>query len=89
MIDSQVQVQLDQEQIKQYIKEQLDQQVKAELLFVDINKLSEITSLSKRYLEEEVLHDPRMKLAERRKNRKRLWVYSEARESLQQIAEEW
>lgn len=89
MIPAQIKVDVDQEEIQKYIKERLDQQVRNELIFIDIKGLEEITSCSRRWLEEEVLIDPRMRLAERRKNRKRLWVFEEAKEALLEIAEEW
>src|SRR5699024_11552793 len=50
----------------------LEDQLFQEYLFVDINKLVQLTSCSKRWLEEELLGDPRVRLCERRKNRKRL-----------------
>lgn len=89
MIASQVQIKLDEEQIKKYIKEQLDHQIRQEYLFVDVNKLVEMTSCSKRWLEEELLNDARVRLCERRKNRKRLWLYPDVIDAIKEIAEEW
>lgn len=89
MIPAQIQVDLNQEEIKQYIKQQLDQQVRRELLFIDINGLVEITSCSHGWLEEHIIPDARMKSAERRKNRKRLWIFEEAKQALLDIADEW
>ncbi|MGD7016876.1 hypothetical protein ACQCVC_12185 [Bacillus altitudinis] len=46
--------------------------------------------MSKRFLENEFLHDPRMKLLERRKERgKRFWFYEESKEVMKQIMDEW
>lgn len=89
MIAGQVQVELNQDQIKAYIKEQLDQQIRQEYLFVDIGKLVEITSCSKRWLEDELLTDPRIRLCERRKNRKRLWLFPDVIEAIRTISDEW
>lgn len=46
-----------------------------QLLLVDINKLSELTSISQRYLEEHILIDPRIKQFERKRHRKRWWIW--------------
>lgn len=56
---------------------------------VDINKISELTCMSKRWLESELLKDPRFKSIEIKKNRKRLWPYQEAFELVLEISSEW
>lgn len=89
MIAGQVQVELNKDQIKAYIKEQLDQQIRQEYLFVDINKLVEITSCSKRWLEDELLTDPRIRLCERRKNRKRLWLFPDVVHAIREVSDGW
>ena len=89
MVPSRIQIELNREEIKSYIKEQLKQEIRFEYLFVDINKLAEITSCSKRWLEEELLSDARVRLCERRKNRKRLWLYPDIVEAIKEISEEW
>ena len=89
MIPAQVQVELDQEEIKKYIKEQINENMRHEYLFIDINKLAEITSCSKRWLEDELLHDQRIRMCERRKNRKRLWLYPDVIEAIRTISDEW
>lgn len=89
MIASQVQIKLDEEQIKKYIKEQLDQQIRHEYLFVDVNKLADMMSVSKRWLEEHVLDDARVAVCMRQKNRKRLYIYPDVVDAIKEIAEEW
>lgn len=84
-----INVDLDQEQIKAYIDKKLDENIHQALLFIDINKMAEITTFSRSFLETEILHDPRMKLIERRKARKRVWFYQEAIQVLRKIADEW
>jgi len=59
------------------------------MLLIDIEKLAEITSMSKRFLEEHVLGDPRMRVLERRKSRKRWWIYEPAMEALLSIVNDW
>src|SRR5699024_9195928 len=84
---SQIKVDLNKEEIQKYIKEQLEDQLWQEYLFVDINKLVQLTSCSKRWLEEELLGDPRVRLCERRKNRKGLWLYPDVIEAIKEIEE--
>ncbi|PUB12225.1 hypothetical protein [Paenisporosarcina sp. OV554] len=89
MIPGQVHVQLDEKAIRNYIQQQIDQQIHDTLLMVDLEKLVVITSMSKRFLEDEILSDPRMRLIERRKARKRWWLYKPAIEVIQEITENW
>lgn len=59
------------------------------MLLVDINKLSEITCMSVRYLEGEILSDPRIRIHERRKSRKRWWLYEPVIEAIKDVIDEW
>jgi len=45
--------------------------------------------MSKRFLEDEILSDPRMRVIERRKSRKRWWFYKQAVEVIKEIVDEW
>ncbi len=89
MIPANVQVNIDGNAIKEYILQQVDQQLHETLLMVDLEKLAVITSMSKRFLEDEILSDPRMRLIERRRNRKRWWFYKQALEVITEIVDEW
>ncbi|ATI52761.1 hypothetical protein [Bacillus tropicus] len=89
MIPANVQVNIDEKAIKEYILQQIDQQLHETLLMVDLEKLAVITSMSKRFLEDEILCDPRMRLIERRRNRKRWWFYKQALEVITEIVDEW
>ncbi|WP_153721773.1 hypothetical protein [Sporosarcina cascadiensis] len=89
MIPAQVQVNVDEQAIKQYIQQQLDKTIHETFLLVDVEKLAVITSMSKRFLEDEILGDPRMRLIERRKSRKRWWLYKQAIEVITEIVDEW
>ena len=89
MIPAQVTVNIDEKAIREYILKQLDQQIHESLLLIDLKKMAEITSMSPRYLEEQILRDPRMRLIERRRDRKRWWLYKEAVNVIQAIIEEW
>ncbi|EJR32665.1 hypothetical protein IIG_02517 [Bacillus cereus VD048] len=89
VIPANVQVNIDEKAIKEYILQQIDQQLHETLLMVDLEKLAVITSMSKRFLEDEILSDPRMRLIERRRNRKRWWFYKRALEVITEIVDEW
>ena len=89
VIPANVQVNIDEKAIKEYILQQIDQQLHETLLMVDLEKLAVITSMSKRFLEDEILCDPRMRLIERRRNRKRWWFYKQALEVITEIVDEW
>ncbi|MBU5594882.1 hypothetical protein KQI76_06865 [Amphibacillus sp. MSJ-3] len=89
MIPAQVNVEIDQKQVKQIIEQELQKQIHQNLLFVDINKLSEITCMSIRYLEDEILCDPRVRIHERRKSRKRWWLYEPTIKAIVDITDEW
>ena len=89
MIPAQLSVNIDETAIKDYIHKQLDQQIQESLLLIDLKKMAEITSMSPRYLEEQILKDPRMRLIERRKDSKRWWIYKEAVSVIQAILDEW
>lgn len=89
MIPAQVQVNIDENVIRDYINQQLDKQIHETLLLVDAEKLAEITSMSKRFLEEVVLSDPRVRIHERRKARKRWWLYKPTIQAIEEIVNEW
>ncbi|EJQ49665.1 MULTISPECIES: hypothetical protein [Bacillus cereus group] len=89
MIPANVQVNIDEKAIKEYILKQIDQQIHETLLLVDIEKLVAITSMSRRFLEDEILSDTRMRVIERRRNRKRWWFYKQALEVIEEIVNEW
>ena len=89
MIPANVQVTIDEKAVKEYIQHQLDQQIHETLLLIDLKKMAEITSMSARYLEDQILIDPRMRLIERRKDRKRWWFRKEAMEVIKKILNEW
>lgn len=89
MAIAKVQVDVDQEQIKDYINQQIQESIRPTLLLVDINRLAEITSMSPRYLEDEFLHDPRVKVHERKNKRKRWWLYEPTIKAIKNIVDEW
>ena len=87
---AQIHVDVDQEQIKRYINEKLDHAFLQTLFFWDINEMSKRTCMSKSFLENEFLDDPRMqRLARRKEKGKRLWPVEESLKVIQEIMDEW
>lgn len=85
-----IHIEMNKEQIEKYIKEQLEIEQRQLLLFWDVTEMMRQTCMSKSFLENEFLQDPRMKLLERRKEKgKRYWFYKESVEVLHEIMNEW
>lgn len=85
-----INVDINQDEIRDFITQKLDEMVKSELFLWDINEMSKRTKMSKSFLENEILCDPRMKLLERRKEKgKRYWFYEESLKVIKEILDEW
>ncbi|MBT2166869.1 hypothetical protein KLH74_07265 [Bacillus subtilis] len=85
-----VNVEINNSLISNYIKQRLDEKINDILFTWDIDQMSKRTCMSKSFLENEFLRDPRMKLLERRKEKgKRFWFYEESKEVMKQIMDEW
>lgn len=89
MFRSNIELSLDQEEIRLYIEKQLKESIQTNLWFVDLEKIAELSSMSKRWLEDEIICDPRMKSIEIKKNRKRWWPAKKAFEVILEITSEW
>ncbi len=89
MIPAAVEVNIDPTAVKDFVERELQKQINQQLLLVDINKLAELTSMSIRYLEDEILCDPRVRIHERRKNRKRWWLAQPTFNAIEEITAEW
>lgn len=84
-----INVQVDKRAIQQHIEKQLDDCVQSSLWFCDAEKISTLTCMSVRFLNEEIFTDPRMRVIEKRKNRKRWWPAKQALEVISEITNEW
>lgn len=85
-----VQVEIDQEEIKQQLQQMIVDAARETLLFWDIEEMSKRTCLDKAYLQRHVLTDPRMKMYERRRGQgKRLWIYEGSVQALKEIIDDW
>ncbi|MGG4365686.1 hypothetical protein ABEX45_15880 [Bacillus subtilis] len=87
---AEVKVNINQSEIKGYIIQRLDETLNQLLFTWDIETMSKRTCMSKSFLENEFLRDPRMKLLERRKEKgKRFWFYEESKQVMKEIMDEW
>lgn len=86
---AEIKVDIDKEAVKDFVEKEIQKQINQQLLLVDINKLSTLTSMSFRYLEDEILCDPRVKMHERRKSRKRWWLAQPTFKAIEEITNEW
>lgn len=85
-----VNLSVDHEEIRKLVNEKLDEAIYQVLFTWDINEMAKRTCMSKSFLENEFLDDPRMKLLERRKDKgKRFWFYEESLVVIREIMGEW
>ncbi|MFD2118167.1 hypothetical protein ACFSTH_11665 [Paenibacillus yanchengensis] len=89
MIPATVEIHIDQDVIKEYIQQELQKYVHQQLLLVDIRKLAELTSMSVDHLNETILHDPRVKMYERKKRNKRWWLAQPTFDAIVEVVNEW
>lgn len=83
-------VKINQAEIKSYIDQKLEENLTKSLFTWDIEEMAKRTCMSKSFLENEFLRDPRMRLLERRKEKgKRYWFYEESKLVMKQIMDEW
>lgn len=89
MIPSNISIEIDQKAVREFIENQLQKQINQQLILVDVSKLAELTCMSVRYLEDEILCDPRVRRHERKKSRKRWWLAQPTFEAIDEITAEW
>lgn len=90
MAFAKIAVDINHEEIRQQVNEKLDEAIQQALFTWDIDQMAKRTCMSKSFLENEFLHDPRMKILERRKEKgKRYWFYEESLQAMKQIMDSW
>lgn len=89
MIPTAVTLELDEKALQEFILKQLDQSLSFNLHCVDLKRLSEILCMSERYIEQQFLQRPEVRIHERRNNRKRWWVYKPTIEAIEKIMRDW
>ncbi|MEW9051892.1 MAG: hypothetical protein AB2392_12100 [Neobacillus sp.] len=89
MIPASVKVDINEKEILSYIQSKIDEAIHEALIMWDLDLMSKKMCLSKRFIEDTFLRDPRMRQLERRKERgKRIWFYKESLEVIKQIMDE-
>lgn len=87
---AQINIDVNNDEIRKYINKKIDEAIHSSFFVWDIEQMSKQTCMSKSFLENEFLHDPRMKLLERRKEKgKRFWFYEQSLEVMKEIMDEW
>jgi hypothetical protein len=87
---AEVKVNVNQSEVKAYINQKLEETLREALFTWDLDQMSKRTCMSKSFLENEFLQDPRMRLLERRKEKgKRFWFYEQSLEVMKEIMNEW
>ena len=87
---AQIKVDIDQDEVRNYINQKLEESLNETLFVWDIKEMSKWTCMSTSTLENEFLRDPRMRLLERRKEKgKRYWFYEESIRVMREIMNEW
>lgn len=90
MLDAKVELQFDRNEIKQYIHQKLDEEIRETLILVDTKRLANMLSMSERHLESEFLSDPRVRQHEVRKRKKKWFWYKPTIEAITEIINtEW
>lgn len=89
MLPANLVVDLDKQAVRQYIEKRLDEEVREVFFLIDLKKMSELLCMSERHITEELLHDPRVRACEVRKNRKRWWFYKPVLEAIEAVVSEW
>lgn len=87
---AQINIDVNQCEIKNYINQKIEESLRTSLFTWDIEEMAKRTCMSKSFLENEFLHDPRMKLLERRKEKgKRYWFYEQSMAAMKNIMDGW
>ena len=87
---AQISIPIDLDEMRRQFKEKLEETHREVLFIWDVEEMSKRTCMSKSTLENDILHDPRMRLIQRQKpSGKRYWFYKESLEVIRQIMDEW
>ncbi|MCM0626676.1 MULTISPECIES: hypothetical protein [unclassified Lysinibacillus] len=90
MIPAEIKIEVNENIIREQLEKRVNEIVDSTLLLIDVKGLAKKLSMSERFIEEEFLHDPRIKLHEVKKNRKRWYFYKPTIEAITEILRtEW
>ncbi len=89
MLPAQIEVNIDKVEVRKYIEKRLDEEIRETFLLIDLKKMSALLCMSERYIQDELLHDPRIRMLEVRRNRKRWWKYKPLLQAIEEVISEW
>ncbi|SEN86975.1 hypothetical protein SAMN04488134_102145 [Amphibacillus marinus] len=90
MIPAKVNVEINEAEIAQHIKQRIDELLRDSLIMIDVDTLAKKMCLSKRFIEDEFLSDIRIRAIQRKKSRKRMYFYDELVPVIREIVyEKW
>lgn len=89
MLPVEVNVQLDKQAIKKIIEQKIEEEVRETFFLVDLKQVAKLLCMSERYITDEFLHDPRVRLCEVRRKHKRWWKYKPLMEAVEEIVDSW
>lgn len=85
-----IEVVIDEKIIKEQLEKRVNEIVDDSLLLIDVKGLAKRLSMSERFVEDEFLQDPRIRLHEVKKSRKRWYFYKPTMEAITEILKtEW
>lgn len=86
------QIHINQEYVKSEIARQIEENLKGEMLFMDIDEMERITCMDRSFLTQRLLHHPKIRQYQRRygSKGKRYWLYKPTVEAIMDIVtNEW
>jgi len=85
-----VSIEVDPEQVKAIVEQQLKEITQQKIILMDSERFMDLFSFNKRFFEEHIAGDSRIKQFERKRSRKRYWLAQPTIEMVLQIVnEEW
>lgn len=87
-----IRLDINEEYVKTEVARQIEENLRGEMLFMDIDEMERVTCMDRSFLTKNLLHDPRIRQYQRRKSPqgKRHWLYKPTIEAILDIVtNEW
>ena len=85
-----VSIEVNPEQVQAIVEQQLKEITQQKIILMDSERFMDLFSFNKRFFDEHIASDPRVKQFERKRSRKRYWLAQPTIEMVLQIVnEEW
>lgn len=82
-------LEIDMQDIRKIATQQIEKEISEVIWLVDVNRLIELTSMSRRTLEQEILCHPSMRAIEIKRMRKRWYPADKAKQVILEIVSGW